>query len=1243
MSILSKIKSLAVVALLSMVSLQHAVAQVSIANQPVFGDISMPPNLLINLSVEFPTVGSAYRSIAYAPASVYLGYFNPNKCYTYSTTNNYFSSSADAVGVNRTCTTAFSGNFLNYATMSAIDTFRYGLTGGNRIADTASLTVLQRANLPSTFYNSSSNFPSRTLSSGTNIAPNLVTPFANATVVVANCGTRVFFGTSATGSCAAPGNNANLGTYEVAVKVCDSAEGAARNDLCAKHSDENYKPVGEIQRNALNMRFGVMGYLIDNTRNRYGGVLRAPMKYAGAKEITTLGDEQTNAKKEWDAETGVFVVNPESATEGISGVLNYINKFGSTSGYKTYDPIGELYYEGLRYLMGLQPTAKAVSNITTAMRDGFPVLTSWIDPMQASCQQSYTITVGDTNTWDDRELPGNTQALTNDAVRAVDEKGLNATTWTNAVGVLENRATLATDVTGAGNAGFLLVGAAYWAHTNDIRPDAANPGKVKQIVTSYAFDVDESSGTAYANRQLHLLAKYGSFKDVNNDKNPFKTVDSNGATVTNNTEWEDPTNVGFSAGYFLASNPDKMLTSLRKVFSTIASDPGSGAAASPSNPNVTSGDRYVFSSRFIGNSWTGEVFRQSIDLNTGVLSGSDWNTNLTIKASTATTDAVKLPTSYTTSGSDIRRIYMRDDTSTTNKLKDFCPTGTGVGCATTGGTALTTAEKAYFDVSTSGLTLTQEGGWTTVQKNAATSDAMIAYLRGRKDLEIETAAAQPLNRKLFRARPQILGDVVNSEAIYVKQPMFNYQKGTSGTGYLTYKNTVRSSSLYVGANDGMLHALDATTGAEKWAYIPPQVMPNMWRLADSGYGNTGGHRYYVDGTPTVGDVKNSSGVWKTVLVGGFGAGGKGYYALDITDPAAPKSLWNICTASALCNVVDAGMGLSFGQPIITRVTQGAVTKWVVLVSSGHNNANGIGYLYVLDAMTGAVLAKISTGEGTASAPSGLTKMSAWTDNADKENLTTWVYAGDLLGNVWRFDLRNLDTASVLKLAELKDPNGNAQSVTTEPELGEINSKRVIYIGTGKLISASDLTTSQIQTVYAIKDDNVSATLPTIRDSTASGTFVQQVMSNVTISGVVSRDVASPEVVDWETKNGWYVDLTVGTATGERVSVDMSLDLGTLSVVTNTPKTGVCIAGGESWIYYFDFKAGKNVVTGTTTTPYVGKKLADALGTRPVIVRLPNGKIVSIIRLTNNTTLTQDVPIATSVSAGRRINWRELLD
>ena len=148
--------------------------------------------------------------------------------------------------------------------------------------------------------------------------------------------------------------------------------------------------------------------------------------------------------------------------------------------------------------------------------------------------------------------------------------------------------------------------------------------------------------------------------------------------------------------------------------------------------------------------------------------------------------------------------------------------------------------------------------------------------------------------------------------------------------------------MYVGANDGQLHAFDAATGQENWAYIPSAVLPNLYALADKNYSSQ--HQYFVDGSPVVGRhlperavVTCSAGQWKTILVGGLNRGGKGYYALDVTDPASPALLWEF---------TDANLGYSFGNPVITKLKDGT---WVVLLSSGYNNADGLGRLYVVNA------------------------------------------------------------------------------------------------------------------------------------------------------------------------------------------------------------------------------------------------------------------------------------------------------
>ncbi len=162
--------------------------------------------------------------------------------------------------------------------------------------------------------------------------------------------------------------------------------------------------------------------------------------------------------------------------------------------------------------------------------------------------------------------------------------------------------------------------------------------------------------------------------------------------------------------------------------------------------------------------------------------------------------------------------------------------------------------------------------------------------------------------------------------------------------------------MYIAANDGMLHAFNGDTGDERWAFIPNILIPNLYRLADKDYGNR--HQYYVDGSPTVGDIYDPvAAKWKTILVGGLSAGGRGFYALDVTDPATPVGLWEFnvrptasCPSSVTLGVStdDCDLGLSYGNPIITKLGNGT---WVVVVTSGYNNVSpgdGKGYVYVLN-------------------------------------------------------------------------------------------------------------------------------------------------------------------------------------------------------------------------------------------------------------------------------------------------------
>ena len=520
---------------------------------------------------------------------------------------------------------------------------------------------------------------------------------------------------------------------------------------------------------------------------------------------------------------------------------------------------------------------------------------------------------------------------------------------------------------------------------------------------------------------------------------------------------------------------------------------------------------------------------------------------------------------------------------------------------------------------------------------------LVAFLTGSRTHE---GAAADVS-KYYHQRAHLLGDIVSSEAVYVKTPAYNYVD----SGYDAYKaaNAARPGIAYVAANDGMLHAFDAATGVENWAYVPSMALPGLYKLADKNYGSL--HAYQVDGTPVQADVY-AGNTWRTILVGGMSAGGRGYYALDVTDPAAPKALWEFTsdTSKGAGYTSDANLGYSFGKPEISKLKDGT---WVVLLTSGYNNVpdsshstgNGGGYLYVLNALTGALMRTIATGAGSVASPSGLAQVRAWADNSMLNSTALRVYGGDVQGNLWRFDINGDIGAAGYDahlMATLRGASGNVQPLTTKPELGEVNGNAVVYVGTGRYLGVTDLTDTSQQTIYAIKDTLGTAGHGNPRSSTG---FVQQTLTTTTCpaNSPVTICVAGQSVrtssnlaVNMAVNDGWLVDLP---DTGERANTDPQLALGTLAFTTNVPDSTACTAGGYSYFYFFDYRTGAPV--SISTTGVVATKLGNALATRPVFARLPNNNVVSIVRLSDGSTVVPNVPIGTAASATRRVSWREL--
>lgn len=650
--------------------------------------------------------------------------------------------------------------------------------------------------------------------------------------------------------------------------------------------------------------------------------------------------------------------------------------------------------------------------------------------------------------------------------------------------------------------------------------------------------------------------------------------------------------------YYNASNPVALSNGLQDALSEMGTVDGAASAAATSSPNVTNTDNSIFSTTYRTAKWDGEIKRQSIKMDGSINSTVEW-------AASALLDA------KVQAASDTRTIYTFD-AGATNKLKPFQWAN------------LTTAERAYF--TGKGVLLHQYSNLGTTEQGIANDgENLVRYLRGQTGNEMSGATGS------FRDRDHVLGDTVSAKPAYVRAPRFNF----ADSGYASFKssNAGRQAMLYIAANDGMLHAFNADTGQEAWAFVPRMVMQNMYKLAADDY--EARHAFFVDGSPEVMDVQ-IGGTWKTLLVGGLNKGGRGYYALDITDPANPKALWEFCSDSTICSSnYDVNLGYTYGNPVITKNAAG---NWVVLIASGYNNVSpgdGVGRLFTLDAATGAKIsgATYSTASGSTTTPSGLAKISVWADDGDVDNTGLYAYGGDLNGDVWRFDLTATPLSpNPLKLAELKNGSTQTQAVTTRPELGVCNYRKMIFVGTGRYLGASDLSNSQTQSVYGFKDELGTTGLGNLH---ASSSMVQQTM---TTDGTGNKRTITSNTVDLATKNGWFTDLPTA---GERVNIDPQLVLGTLLVAANVPYSNACNAGGDSWLYQFDHCTGSFV--STATDDLIGQKVTGSTSVGFVVISLPTGEIKQIVTDSRGVKTPYAVAIGGVASGAQRVGWRELLN
>ena len=1167
--------------------LTFSVSYAGISQTPLHLTAAVDPNVLLNMSVEVPMGGAAYNDqvgilangtscggrssgvgTCYFSTEEYLGYFDPNKCYRYNNADHASDSSTgnpesgyfypvQAAVADHSCQGGgkFSGNFMNWATMTAIDMFVVTMAGGNRVVDLDDETIIRRARKQ----NSDSWFPYKRVATSINVNPGSVTPLSGADYHIYNTSFGVQFGTSKSNSKSSPTKS-----YNLKIKVCDpsvisSDQIASLEENCKSYGDSNFKPEGLIQENSDSMRFGITSYLYNKTRERHGGVLRANMKYTGLIRPDGSGGKEINPEKEID-ENGILVVNPnptDATASNVtnSGVINFINKF-SNSGYKSFDPISELFYETVRYYKNLGSTPEYSSNLTAGENGSFPVITTWDDPIQYSCQKNFIVAINDAFPWLDKKLPGtsftaNTYSNDDYGEPSNPDTSINVTTLTNAVGNLEGIASLGTkiDSIGRGNS-FYVAGLAYYANTQDIRSDFEG----KQTVRTFMIDTQEYSRNPPlgSNNMLWLTGKYGGFIDDNDDNDP-----NDGTPGATTAEW-DADGDGQPDNYVLANRPDKMVNALKNAFEEIEEADLSVTALSSNSTSLNSSTR-LYQARFNNGNWDGDLFSYSIDPVTGLVDSSPtW------------TASEQMP------GWNARNIFTYNPSLSGAKGVKF-QWGT-----------ISSAQKAMLEPRS-------ELGIATGISNR---QKMLQYIRGNRDWEQESGGKFRIRQHFGDTNSHAhIGDIVNSSPAYVSDEYFGYDDldGAEGSSYTTFQNGLsRAPMLYAGGNDGMLHGFNAETGQEKFAYIPNAIMNNLKELADPLYT----HQYFVDGSPRVGDAYFGSSTWKTVLVSSLGAGGKAIFALDVTDPDdfvesgfnGSKVLWELSDSD------DPDIGNILGEASIVRLNNGS---WAAIFGNGYNSVNKKASLFIVDIQTGNVIKKLETKLGNnAGGQNGLSSPIAI--DSDNDRIADVIYAGDLQGNLWKFDISSENTSQwdiafgdsttpePLFRACSEDPCVKPQAITAKPQVGNHpDGGQMIYFGTGKFFETGDNlvgASTQVQTYYAIRDNHAetdSSTLIAGRDELQE----QTILSEVSAYDNAYR-ITSTETVDYENEStpqyGWYLDLlspNAANSQGERVISGSILKNGRIVFITFAPNPDPCASpesSSFSWLMELDAISGTSL-------------------------------------------------------------------
>ena len=693
------------------------------------------------------------------------------------------------------------------------------------------------------------------------------------------------------------------------------------------------------------------------------------------------------------------------------------------------------------------------------------------------------------------------------------------------------------------------------------------------LTHTQTFSPNASGSASLLKDPLWYAAKWGGYDES------FKAVSLRNDIPDSAQEWDED-NDGDPDNYFLVTNALKLSEQLRRAFEDILKRTTSSSSASVNSGSISSETR-IFQALFNTGEWTGQLLSYGINPTTGEVGSVQWDAS-NVLPSAGSREII-------TSNSD----------------------GTPV---------------AF-----------QWGSLDSARQAGLLSEDVTNYVRGDTSNEGPGAGQ-------FRVRPRRLGDIVASSPLFVGSPPFRYKDSFEPVSYSSFvtANSGRDGMVYAGANDGMLHGFDAETGVERFAFIPRAVVSRLKNLASPSYS----HQYYVDGPPSMGDVF-FGGTWHTVLAGGLNRGGQEIYALDITDPSTLGSaesqpedvlLWEFTDSDTDPGAAvngDSDLGLTYSQPTIVKLRNG---KWAAVFGNGYNNrtpdgnasTTGNAVLYVVDIETGELIRKLDTGSGTAQAPAGVTWDNGLSTPAlvdtNTDRVVEYAYAGDLHGNMWKFDLSSTNSASwnvafsSQPLYRARDEDGNAQPITGRPEVarGPAGQGMMVLFGTGKYLEPSDKLVAvpaadrRVQSFYGIIDKNLGN--PADRPDDRSELTQQSILAEVTGPDPDGSGPLPALRLRATTKNvigtnmGWYIDLLSPSGyQAEKQVTNPIVRNGNVIFTTLIPDADPCNFGGTSWVMEMSLLDGARLEVSPFDLNNDGKFTTDDF----ITVTLTDGTVVRI--------------------------------